>query len=256
MMDGPCAGWAPDTTVCPTWATFDAPSQSYALEVAIYVIWAATGRRFESCSVTVRPCWSPAAPLYQTYPSAYYWGLAGESLGDVGIGVLSGCACGSVCACTPSEVRLAGPVISVDEVKIDGVVLDPSAYRLDSGVLLVRQDGQAWPMVQNMSLPAGEPDTWTVRYSQGQQVTALLNKLAGRYACEVVKGMAGQDCALPKRATSISRRGVDVQLIDKDSWLEKGLTGIAALDTVITAINPDHLSSRPRVLSPDLPRPR
>jgi hypothetical protein len=254
MLDGPCSPWAIDTSVCSTWSTLDQATKDFASATAGYVIWAATGRRFGTCPVTVRPCWSQREPLYLTYPSAYYWGLTGDSLVDLGIILSAGaCGCSGACVCAPSEIALPGPVASIDSVKIDGVALAASAYRLD-GALLVRQDGQRWPMTQDLSVAAGQPNTWEIAYQRGMTVSPMLLKLAGRYACELAKAYTGQDCALPARATSISRRGVDVQLINKDDFLDKGLTGIASIDQVINAINPGHLSSRPRVISPDLPQ--
>ena len=53
-VDGPCSGAAPGpvgwnpnfTDLCSAWANYQPAVQEYALQFAIYVIWAATGQTF------------------------------------------------------------------------------------------------------------------------------------------------------------------------------------------------------------------
>jgi hypothetical protein len=87
-------------------------------------------------------------------------------------------------------------------------------------------------------------------------VPVVLNNAAGVYACEVAKARVGGTCQLPSRVTSISRQGVDVQLLSTEDYLDKGLTGFEQVDQVIRALNPGGLRTRPRVLSLDLPTMR
>src|SRR6188472_1462866 len=112
MADEPCAGWVPNHALCPAWATYDPAVQAYADRVASRVIWAATGRQFGLCTVTVRPCWVPQEPLYQAFPVGYYgegfWSLQGVSGGGVVVLANGGCACGSGCMCQPPQIALPG----------------------------------------------------------------------------------------------------------------------------------------------------
>ena len=117
---------------------------------------------------------------------------------------------------------------------------------------LWRQDGEGWP-AQDLSLPAGDPGTWSVSYLRGVPVPALLNDAAGAYACEIAKGRTGGTCQLPSRVASITRQGVDVQFVTTEDYLDKGRTGYAEVDQVIMALNPGGLTRAPRVLTPDSP---
>jgi hypothetical protein len=254
-MDEPCAGWAPNTGLCASWATYSAQVQAYATRVATRVLWAATGRRFGLCARTVRPCWSVQEPLYQTFPVGYYgegyWQLLGTA-GGVQVFASGACACSSACQCKPPQIPLPPVVNSVTSVQIDGVVLDPSAYQLQAGYL-VRMDGQAWPYVQNLAAPLGQPSTWAVTFQQGEPVPDALNDAAGLYACQVGAALTGGSCQLPNRVQSVTRQGVTIEYVDADNYLDHGRTGYEVVDSVIVTYNPKGLMQRPRFLSPDLP---
>ncbi len=236
--------------LCSTWSSYTAAQQAYALSFATQVIWAATGRRFGLCAVTIRPCIGRSEGLYQTFPVAGHWSVYGVT---GGITVQYGsCDCCERSACSAAALPLPGPVASITTVTIDGVVVDPSTYRLD-GHLLVRQDGAGWPVTQDLSAAEGSADTFSIAYQRGEAVPTILNDVAGRYACEVAKGMVGGSCALPNRIQSLTRNGIDLTMMDPGDYLSQGRTGFAEIDQMITAYNPDGLRSRPRVLSPDLP---
>lgn len=248
-------GWAPDHSVCQvTWDGLSAPVQAYADAVAILVVNAATGLQFGTCTLSVRPCWVSQMPLYQTYLAVDYgyWGTSSviEAMPEALIG---GCACAAgACGCSPPSITLPGPVNLVSAVRIDGVALNPSAYRVH-GNQLIRQDGSAWP-TQDLAVAAGAVGSFEVDFTYGVAVPDAVNKAAGLYACEVGKARTGGTCALPSRMSSMTRQGVSVQMIDKSDFLDKGLTGIMEIDQVIVAVNPYHLHEPPHVLSPDLPR--
>jgi hypothetical protein len=254
-MEAPCDGWVPDTGVCPDWNTAghtDA-TKAYAILTASYVIWAATGRRFGLCPTTVRPCQPVQAPLYLTYPAWSIWDTAVPGGGlPFGPYAQPGSCCTGSCQCSPSQIALPGGADSVTSVVIDGVVLDPSAYRL-VGNLLVRQDGGVWPLQQDLASPLGDPNTWAITYAAGEAVPDVLQAAAGVYACELAKARTGGPCALPGRVQSISRGGVDIQYVDTTDYLDKGWTGVQEVDQIIATINPYGLKSRPRVLSLDTP---
>jgi hypothetical protein len=263
--DAPCTyssagGWAVDTSLCTAWAGFTAGVQTYASLFAKTYLWAATGRRFGLCDITIRPCWNPQLPTYLTYPSIwnagqyggqYAWGLFAFGGGDF---LMAGCGCGTAtgCSCKPPEISLPMPAVSVLAVVEDGVTLAPTAYRLD-GNQLVRQDGKAWHYRQNLALPNGQPDTWSVEYLRGEAVPPLLNMVAGIFACEVAKSLTGQACRMSGKITSMTRQGVTAQFASLQDLIGKGMTGITEVDQVIRTYNPKGLTQRPRVLSSDLP---
>jgi len=259
-MEEPCTGWVPNHALCASWVNFSPDIQAYADRLATRVIWAATGRQFGLCDVTVRPCWSQQPALYQTFPVGYYgegyWTLLGVSGGVIPVSMGGGCACASACGCSPPQVALPGPVDSVTTVTIDGAVLGAGNYRVDSASFLVRQDGQSWPANQDLSKAPGTAGTWTVRYQQGQPVPATLQDAAGLYACEVGKALTGGQCQLPNRVRSITRAGVEINYVNDVDFLDKGRTGYDQVDAIINSYNPYGLKQRPRVLSPDLPQYR
>lgn len=258
MAEEPCSGWNPDTSLCADWASLDPGVQSYALNFAKTILWAATGRRFGLCTAVVRPCFRPRSPLYVEFRSAYFWGLADQGTGSLAVAVLedaSACACGASCGCSRTHLPLRGPVNSITSVQIDADVVDPGDYRLDGGVL-VRQDGSGWPASQNVAAPIGDENTFVVTYVVGEEVPDLLDQVAGIYACEVAKSRLGRACALPKRVRTITRQGVTIEMVSTDDYLKDGLTGVAEVDEVIVALNPYHHKDRPRVRSLDTPHLR
>ena len=243
-------------------------------EIAATYLWEWTGRRFGTCDEVIRPCRQGCDEAIATFMmtpfqarlSPQLAGLYGYRSGFGGwlpvligglpfpvacgsCGLSDGCSCGFV----PS-IRLPGPVSSVTAVTIDGAVLDPSAWRLD-GARLVRTDGQHWPNCQDMSLPLGQPGTWSVDYQRGLPVPAGGQVAAGTLASELAKAACGDtSCKLPSRLQTITRQGVTMAMLDDFSRsLEKGYTGIWVVDSWIASVN----GPRPAavVMSPDYRRP-
>lgn len=156
------SGWTPTIGLCADWDTagHSDATKAYALRTASYVLWAATGRRFGLCPVTVRPCRPVAVPLYLTFPAWQLWDTDVPGGGIAGPDALAppGACCTGRCQCQPPQIALPGPVGEVTNVTLDGVTLDPAAYRL-VGNLLVRQDGEIWPASQDLAAPTGEENT-------------------------------------------------------------------------------------------------
>jgi hypothetical protein len=220
-------------------------------------MWAATGRRYGLCTLTVMPCNPPPRePLYQVYPVEHTFGGDGGTrmypyLGGDGEG--HNAACGTGCTCAARcEVGLDGPVASVSQVTVDGAVVAASAYEVHDRRLLVRTDGQCWPSCQTYGV---EVPGFTVTYARGEAIPPAVQAAAERLACEYARSCVGSDCVLPERMTSLTRQGVTVELAAADDDVFKMLTGIPSVDRVIAAENPAGLHSRPMVTSPDLPSP-
>lgn len=257
-MAGPCNWDVDPSSVCSDWDGYDPATQEAALQLATNWLWGATGRRFGSCPVTVRPAQDRrGAPLaYIDYPVI----PGSEGMGGPGLPFLFGGrwfnpGCGTACcgnrACA---LELLGPVTGVDEVTVDGEVIPPSAYRVDVTVgawLLVRLDGECWPVCQNFRADAGDNDTFQVTYEVGRALPPALAIATGLLACEYGKQLTGGKCALPAKMTRLSRQGVEIEVAPPEP--ADGLTGIKLVDDVITSLNPGKLRQPPRVMSPDLP---
>lgn len=252
----PCE-WSIDPDgLCNGWGEFDSAVQSAALDLATEFMWGATGRRFGLCQVTIRPCQDVKTfrPAYQDY--ALRWpdrALAPFPFLDGG--TWRNCGCGPRCCCRPEcEIILRGPVHDIDSIQVDGAEVDPSAYRVDVSrgtYFLVRTDGTCWPTCQDFNVDAGEEGSFVVDYVRGRPLPGSLEVATAILACEYARGIAGQDCRLPKRVTSITRQGVTVDVEPESA--DEGLTGIPEVDQVITSLNPTRRTRPPVALSPDLP---
>lgn len=261
----PTCAWTIDTTCCTGWDAFSPEIQERATDWATGILDVLSGQQFARCPVKVRPCGSRCGWYggYLTYPvdSAQASGLGAPWMVPyIGAGgVWRNCSCAGPCSCrATAEAHLGNGqgVAELIEVKVDGIVLDPTLYRLDdmNGPVLVRLDGERWPECQNMDLSDDEPDTWSVTYRPGQVLPKIGEIAAGELACEFARACAGDDgCALPSQLVSMSRNGIEVQVADPATLLENGLTGLPNVDLFIKAVNPARLTRRPRVLSPDVP---
>lgn len=261
--DTPC-NWTVDTLCAPNWDDVDPSVQTAAMAWAVQILWALTGRQYGACSVTLRPC-GPACGNGGGYMS---WPVAASANGGgypwmvpwIDAGVWKNCVCNGGCSCRADcEVVLPGPVSVIDAVTVDGIVLDSSSYRLDlyrGLAVLVRTDGECWPECQDMGLDIDEVGSFAVTYQRGKPVPRAGQLAAGLLAAEFAKACAGADCALPQQLASLSRNGVEVQVVDPQSLLDNGLTGISQVDLWIRAVNPYSRPARTRVLSPDIPGPR
>lgn len=253
--------WPIDTTCCPDWDSYSPEVQAMATTMATEILDALTGRRFAQCEMNYRPC----GPKCQTSFGYMTWPVNAPAVGAgipwmipyVDSGVWRNCVCSGGCTCRAAhEVPFPGPVVEVTTVTLDGVVLDPSAYRLDyfRGVpVLVRTDGDPWPDCQDMSLGIGEIGSFNIVYQPGELLPQGGQYAAGLLACDYAKGCTGGDCVLPQQLVSLSRNGVEVQVADPTTLLENGLTGIAQVDQWIRAVNPRAKAQRSRVYSLDLP---
>ena len=264
LEEGPCS-WTLETACCPGWDELDENVRSVATAWATYILWALTGRKYGPCSLTIRPCGPKCdgSPGYWTFPV----NAGGVSGGNgpwmvpwIDSGTWRNCACTGGCSChARCEVALPGPVAVIDVVKIDGVILDPSAYRLDilKGVpVLVRTDGECWPDCQDMTAGEDEVGAFAITYQQGIPVPRAGQIAAGLLACEFAKACSGADCVLPQQIASMTRNGVEIQVSDPTELLDQGLTGVAQVDQWIRAVNPYRRAQPSRVYSPDLSGPR
>ena len=262
--EGPC-NWPIEFACAPDWASYPPGVQSAAVSWATYILWALTGRQYGPCSLTIRPCGPRCAGPngYLVFPvNSGSTTSAGAPwmIPWIDSGVWRNCGCAGGCSCAATcEIALPGPVAVVDEVRVDGLVVDPSSYRMDQyrGIpVLVRTDGLCWPDCQDMDANIDEEGAFAVTYQRGVLVPRAGQIAAGIFANEFAKACSGRDCVLPQQLASLSRNGVEVQVADPTSLFENGLTGIAEVDLFIKAVNPYRRASRARVYSPDAPAVR
>lgn len=260
-MGAPC-GWTVEQCGCGgCWTEHSPAVRETATALATTVMWAATGRRYGPCEITVLPCNpAPVEPLYQTFPVGAAYDPWGGGSGPVTVPVLDSgtwrnIACGGGCTCRAvCEVPLDGPVYDIVEVLVDGEVIPATAYEVHDRHLLVRTDGECWPTCQvyGQEIPGFE-----VTYSRGEAIPAPIQVATGVLVCEYAKACQGKPCGLPSRMRRLTRQGVEVEVADvpKDG---KGRirTGIRLVDDALDADNPYGLAERPTVYSPDIPQAR
>lgn len=254
LTDQPCTPWATpeDVTGCGPCAEASEDALTSAIATASAWLWRMTGKQFGVCPVTVLPLGQsgcdPACSGYVTWGHTWYFdrarncwhganGRYARNEGYYGI----------------PEIRLGFTnVVAVTEVALDGVALDPAAYRVDDGRWLVRIDGGVWPYNQDLT---ATPPQFQVTLTHGIPVPADGIVAATTLACEVMLACQGSaTCRLPKRVQSISRQGVSMVLLDPMTILDEGKFGISEVDSFVKTVNPYGLRQRARVLSPDVPR--
>lgn len=253
----PC-GWVIPAPLCcgGVWDEMSSDVHEAAKDYASMVLWAATGRQYGLCEVTVRPC----GMRRRQDGFGEFWGYdwsGGTWIPYIFNGTWFNCGCGmGRCSCDPRcQVRLMGPVDGVLDVSIGGVTVDPSAYRVDDNHWLVRTDGDCWPRCPDMSTDDGA-EVFTVTYLRGQPVPRALLRAASELACEWGKGCTGGNCRLSPRVQSLVRNGITIDMVDPAELLDSGLTGIATVDTIIIALNPYRNKQRLRIYAPELNAPR
>lgn len=245
------------TDICPAWVDYPQATKDSALWLASTYLWAATGRQYGPCPVTVRPSQGGRSELaYQEFAVAPGHGGIGVPGGPflfAGRWFNAGCAT-ACCGSSACAVVLRGPVASVDEVTVDEEVIPASAYRVDitgGAWLLVRVDGECWPACQNFTADEGEVGSFTVTYALGRTLPEALAIATAMLACEFGKSITGGACALPAKMTRLSRQGVEIELEPPEP--AEGKTGIRFVDDVIAMLNPSKRRSPPLLLSLDLP---
>ena len=243
--------------MCSGWNEHPEPVRDAALWLASTYLWAATGRQYGLCPVTVRPAQDRYEdPAYRAYP---VWPgqdpAVTAPMPFLSGGVWRNCGCGPSCCCRPEcAVALRGPVASVTEVLVNGQEVSPDAYRVDvteGTYWLVRLDGTCWPTCQDFQDAEDAAGAFVVSYERGRALPDALKVAAGILACEYAKGMTGGNCRLPAKMTRLSRQGVEVEVEPANP--DEGLTGIAEVDAVVRALNPSRRARPPVLLSPDLP---
>jgi hypothetical protein len=245
---GPCTPWitAADIAGRPDLPDGDKVRDSGILNAAAtfgsQVLFVASGRRFAGlCGpTTVRP--------YFRNPM-YGWRHHGQVV-DSMTAALNGYA-----GCDSLRIGLY-PIRDIVAIKIDGVTLDPSRYRLDDNRWIERRDGLPWPAFQRTDLDDTKVGTFSVTVHHGADPPAAGVDAASALGAELAKSRAGLNSKLPQRLQSITRQGVTMAVLDPMQFLDKGLTGVYEVDLWIKSVNPNGQRRRPTVWSPDMQQHR
>jgi hypothetical protein len=241
------------------WESVDPLVKQAAINWATVILWAATGRQFDECEQTVRPCgWNRCADGSLDW---FGWGWSGSTwMPYLWNGVWFNCGCSGMCSCNPDcSVRLDGPVVSITEVTVDGDVVDPDTYFVYDRQWLTRVGPDCWPTCPDLNAaPGPAAGVFEVTYVRGRAVPADLKVAVGTLACQWIKACRGDSsCRITNsRIIAMSRQGTDFQFVAPEDLLRLGLTGVGEVDMLIAAYNPNGLHAPLRVFAPELVYPR
>lgn len=256
--EGWCGWEVEPEDLCPDWLTYTVAQQETALSIATLVMWAATGRRYGPCQITIRPCQNNImVSQYRAYPVGPGDGQSQSGPYLSGGQWFNSCGCGSQCCCRPHcEIILEGPVSAIVEVTVDGIVVPAVEYRVDvagGAYRLVKLSEGCWPTCQDLNVGADDVGSFAVTYAKGAPVPPSLLGATAILACELGKSIVGAACSLPQRLSSLTRQGVTADFVVSEVNSSPFTTGINEVDMVIRALNPDQRTRPPLILSPDLP---
>lgn len=259
----------------PGCSSIDPPTLDLAAQVASDILWALSGRQYDgSHAGYVRPVARPPSLGVDAWRAAAGYGLAtwGVCDGSYGLGVAGVSLAAWLdhdCTCAPPQIELGRyPITAITEVKIDGTVIPPAEYRVDDHRRLVRVKATAasvgtardgWPTCQRLDLPDTQDGTFSVAFIYGTPPPASGVLAATVLGSELALAASpsstdGVEVRLPDRVRSIVRQGESISLIDPQSVIEQGRTGIPEVDFFLRAVNPYAAPRRASAWSPDTPR--
>lgn len=221
--------------------------------ISSQILWAASGRRWGLCEVTVRPCLRTCdGGAWNVHPYWPYRDGEGEWRN------LASCACVGSCSCTElCEIVLDGPVDSIVSVLIGEDELMDENYRVDlvnGSYRLLRTDGGCWPSCSDITADCGTDGAFCVTYMKGIALDELAIAANSELTCNLVKACLPdcRTCALPKNVQSVVRRGVAITFDNAVEWIGT----LPMVNAFLTAVNPKKLRKGGSVWSPDLPDSR
>lgn len=242
-MTMPCTPWIDEDEMCvPCSGVYDDTLADH-IQAASELLYLLSGRQFQGeCEETIHPCsnrqfrnWT-GQPWYPSLaPQLGYWAICGCRENDP-------CSCSSV----PVIELPRWPIISIEDVTIDGYPLDSSAYEM-RGHYLARIDGDAWPCCD---------DSFTIAYKWGTEVPQSGKTAVATLACELFlacnpNAIEGAQCRLPRNIASISRQGVSVIFERLTRTGGPFRFGIWEIDIFLEAWNPHGVDGPSVIMSPD-----
>lgn len=261
--DAPCEPYGTIADFCGTCEELANTPENNALflkmiDVATATVFRLTQSRYTGeCSSLIRPCkkGGKCCLPFSNYNNNYngVWGQnqfpsyvfsRGNTIYNQGCPTdcYDDCDCsGADCITLPFY-----PVCEIEEVKIDGVILDPSEYYLRDQKYLCRKNDLLWPTCQRLDKDLTETDTWSVKFKHGIEIPADLKHHTLDYACQLAKRCLGKPCDLPQRVTILEQQII----LDPLMFVQQGLTGHGRLDSCIRSLNPTGALRPARLINP------
>lgn len=136
-------------------------------------------------------------------------------------------------------------------------------YWLVESNRLKRMDGRPWPSCPDLSAliqprvqyPHEARGSFAIQYWRGTPVPPGGRRAVSMLACELWKACVGdKTCRLPQHVQSVTREGVQYQMVDTTDYTQGGKTGLPDVDMWLSQVNPHGMRQQVGVYSPDLPR--
>jgi hypothetical protein len=213
------------------------PTPAAHVEVAVEGAW--LNRTFSDGAITTL-----SATLRSTH--------AAFTVGDIGGGIVgAGIPAGATIATfvNATTVTLSAPATKTGTTFFTLSARPPDWYLYDAQLLVRARDGQ-WPATNDLSRPLGDTGTWGVTYEAGLAVPEGGVLAARAFACQLLKLVADEACAVPAWVSGMSRQGNTINL-DPDVFLAKGRTGVMLADYWLNAVNPHGQRRRARIAGPE-----
>lgn len=223
--DRPCEPWIVPTDLCCDLTNVAPASVASAILAATEYLYDRTCRRWPGeCTATVRICldctcgWGGWSEWWGS-PSSSWW--------------MNGCRC----RYRSTRLKAAFPIISVDQVRVDGVALAATDWRLDGHRDLVLQTpnslGLAWWPIQNPNFPDDSVGTWAVDYTFGVAPLQIAKTAAADLACAILQAcnLVEGECPLPEGSESVTKSGITIRFRSPAD----GITNVKTADLLINA---------------------
>ena len=226
----------PSGVLCPLPDSVSELAAFSAIEIASAVLYEVTGRRWSGLdSAVVRPSAEDTSNKFQVPFWNETWGSFASVEGS----------------CVPTDTLNLGyfPVVSVTDVKINGITIATNLYQLQDRKFLVRVDGGVWPCTQNLSAAPTQPDTFAVSVVHGIEPPEAGKHACAVYAAELAKSFCNLDCALPQRTQYMTRQGISTIMLDPLNVIERGMIGLPTVDAWVRAVNPHQRRKRSQIIS-------
>jgi hypothetical protein len=221
-----------------------------ACQTSSYILWSLSGRKYQGLTTVTEIYEYPVEGTGRFVPmlsGGNVYNVPESTLRQRGDVIYGGCNCGSLGE--HQHLRLRGfPIRAIKEVRLGiggtGDPLPPEEYWLENRSVLAVRGCHSLECIQ-------------VTYVYGQ-APPMAGRRAARYlADQLVKSWEGsEECELPETVTSVTRQGVQYQLLDQGTLIDDMRTGIYGVDLFLKATNPDNARRRAKVFSPDLPKGR
>jgi hypothetical protein len=153
-------------------------------------------------------------------------------------------------------VELPAPVASIVQIKVDGAILPTGSYAVYDQRTLIRTDGAAWPLCNDLNLMDTQAGTWSVTATVGTEIPELGRMAVGELTEQFARACLNDGCQLPSPVQALVRQGVSMTFLDPTQVFGDGKVGLYLCDLFISTVNPGGISARAQAIDVDGPRPR